>query len=54
MEEFLTGVLQSSFSIAVAGYLLVRMESRLDALAEAIVRLQAAIERIGGDVHGRA
>ncbi len=45
MEEFLTGVVQSTFSIAVAGYLLVRMEARLDALTEAIARLRAAIER---------
>jgi hypothetical protein len=45
MEEFLTGVVQSTFSIAVAGSLLVRMEARLDGLTEAITRLRAAIER---------
>ena len=45
MEEFLTGVVQSTFSIAVAGYLLVRMEARLDGLTEAITRLRTAIER---------
>ncbi|MDL2264285.1 YvrJ family protein [Synergistaceae bacterium OttesenSCG-928-I11] len=37
--------MQSTFSIAVAGYLLVRMEARLDGLTEAITRLRAAIER---------
>ena len=47
MEEFLTAVLQNSFSVVVAGYLLVRMENRLEGLTAAIVRLQAAIERMG-------
>lgn len=45
MEDFLAGVVQSTFSIAVAGFLLVRMESRLDGLTDAITRLQMAIER---------
>ena len=47
MEEFLTAVLQNSFSVVVAGYLLVRMENRLDGLTSAIARLQATIERTG-------
>ncbi|MDR3280202.1 MAG: YvrJ family protein [Synergistaceae bacterium] len=43
MEEFLVGVLDGTFSIAVAGYLLIRMERRLDELTSAIVSLQTAI-----------
>ena len=52
MEAFLTAALQNSFSVVVAGYLLVRMEGRLDGLTSAIARLQATIERTergGGD-----
>ena len=44
MEEIVAGVLESTFSIAVAAYLLVRMESRLDELTTAITRLQSAID----------
>ena len=47
MEDFLTAVLQNSFSVVVAGYLLVRMENRLEGLTSAIARLQTAIERVG-------
>jgi hypothetical protein len=43
MEDFLAGVVQNTFSIAVAGYLLIRMERRLDDLTSAIVRLETAI-----------
>jgi len=39
--------LQSGFSIAVASYLLVRMESKLEALTLAIRDLQAALNRSG-------
>jgi hypothetical protein len=46
MDEFLVGVLEGTFSIAVAGYLLIRMESRLDCLTSAIVRLEAAIQEM--------
>ena len=44
MEDIIAGVLESTFSAAVAAYLLVRMESRLDELTTAITRLQSAIE----------
>jgi hypothetical protein len=44
MEDFIAGALQGTFSIAVAGYLLVRMEDRLDKLTTAITRLEAAID----------
>lgn len=46
MDEFLTAVLQNSFSVVVAGYLLVRMENRLEGLTGAIARLQATIEHM--------
>ncbi len=36
MEEFLNSALQSGFSVAVAAYLLIRMEKRLESLGEAI------------------
>jgi hypothetical protein len=45
VEDFFSGVLQNTFSIAVAAWLLVRMEGRLDGLTDAITRLQMAIER---------
>lgn len=53
MDEFYTGLVQNTFSIVVAGYLLVRMEARLDRLADAISRLRAAIERRPGTDGGR-
>lgn len=43
MEQILAETVQSSFSIVVAAYLLVRMEGRLDELAKAISGLQQAI-----------
>lgn len=45
MEELISSIAQSTFSIAVAAYLLVRMESRIDRLSEAIVELRRAIEQ---------
>lgn len=45
MEEFFTGLLQSTFSIAVAAYMLVKMEHRIDALTEAIIELRRVIEQ---------
>lgn len=44
MDDFLASTIQSTFSIAVAAFLLVRMESRLSELSSAITRLQAVIE----------
>lgn len=43
--------LQNGFSVAVAAYLLVRMEKRLDELTEAIRRLESAITHIGGGMN---
>lgn len=45
MDELISSIAQSTFSIAVAAYLLVRMEARLDRLNEAIAELRRAIER---------
>jgi len=36
VEEFLNSAIQSGFSVAVAAYLLIRMEKRLEDLGEAI------------------
>ncbi len=50
MEDFLANAAQSGFSIAVAAYLLIRMESRLDSLSRAIQDLRLAIvgeKRVG-------
>ena len=44
MEDFVAGTIQNTFSVAVAAFLLVRMESRLGELSCAIARLQAVIE----------
>ncbi|MDR0764936.1 MAG: YvrJ family protein [Synergistaceae bacterium] len=43
MEETLINFAEGAFSIAVAGFLLVRMERRLDELTSAIARLESAI-----------
>lgn len=43
MEDFMSTVVQSGFSVAVAAYLLVRMERRLEELSSAIRDLHAAI-----------
>lgn len=44
MEEFLEKMLQHSFSIAVASYLLVRMDKRVEELTKAVVHLVTVIE----------
>ncbi|MDD4836581.1 YvrJ family protein [Dethiosulfovibrio salsuginis] len=43
MEELLASVAQNGFSIAVAAYLLIRMESRVESLSQAIQELRLAI-----------
>jgi len=48
MEELLRSALQNGFSIAVAAFLLVRMESRLEALTLAINDLRSVL-RPGGN-----
>ncbi len=44
MEDFMSTVVQNGFSVAVAAFLLVRMERRLEELSSAIRDLKAAIE----------
>ena len=43
MEDFMSTVVQNGFSVAVAAFLLVRMERRLEELSEAIRDLHSAI-----------
>ena len=43
MEDFLIGLIENTFAVVVAAYLLIRMERRLDDLASAIARLETAI-----------
>ena len=43
MEEFVSSAIQSGFAVAVAAYLLVRMEKRLEDLTQAISELRFAI-----------
>ncbi len=44
MEELIGNVMQSSFSVAVAAYLLVRMDKRMEELTKAVVHLGAVME----------
>lgn len=48
MEDFVASVAQGGFAVAVAAYLLVRMERRLDELTQAIRDLQFVIANRGG------
>jgi hypothetical protein len=45
MEEFMANVLQNGFSVAVASYLLVRMDHRMEELTRAVIQLGTVIER---------
>jgi hypothetical protein len=47
MDETLMNFAEGAFSIAVAGFLLIRMERRLDDLTSAIARLESAILGMG-------
>lgn len=44
MEDFMGSMLQNGFSIAVASFLLVRMDKRLEELTKAVVHLGSVIE----------
>ena len=44
MEELIGNVMQSSFSVAVAAYLLVRMDKRMEELTRAVLHLGSVIE----------
>ncbi len=48
MDELIATMMQSGFSVAVAAFLLVRMERRLEDLTLAIRELHAAIARGAG------
>ena len=43
MDEFLKSLIENSFSVVVAAFLLIRMERRLDDLTAALARLEIAI-----------
>lgn len=44
MEGFVGELMQSSFSIAVASYLLVKMDKRMEELTRAVINLSSVIE----------
>ena len=44
MEDFITNIAQTSFSIVVASYLLIRMEKRMEELSKAVVNLTSVIK----------
>ncbi|MEA4871537.1 MAG: YvrJ family protein [Synergistaceae bacterium] len=45
MEDLMASVLQNGFSVAVASYLLIRMDRRMEELTRAVVQLGTVIER---------
>lgn len=46
MEELLTSAVQTGFSVAVASYLLVRMEGRMEALNQTLRELEVVLARM--------
>lgn len=44
MEELLSSIVQTGFSIVVASYLLVRMDKRMEELTRAVIHLGAVLE----------
>lgn len=52
MEDIInTGALEGMFSVAVAAYLLVRMERKLEALNSTLIELTVAVRTAYGDRH---
>ena len=45
MDELTSSMIQNGFSIAVASYLLIRMEKRLEDLTKAVLRLDSVMEK---------
>lgn len=45
MEELTANMIQNGFSVAVAAYLLVRMDRRLEELTKAVVNLGTVMEK---------
>ncbi|WP_455597350.1 YvrJ family protein [Cloacibacillus porcorum] len=46
MDELMGSIIQNGFSIAVASFLLVRMDRRLEDLTKAVISLGAVMEKI--------
>ena len=44
MEELMSSIVQTGFSIAVASYLLVRMDRRMEELTRAVIHLGVVLE----------
>ena len=44
MDELMGSIIQNGFSIAVASFLLVRMDKRLEELTKAVISLGAVLE----------
>ena len=49
MEDFTANMLQNGFSIAVASYLLIRMDRRMEELTRAVVHLGSVMEGKGSN-----
>ncbi|OUO93447.1 YvrJ family protein [Cloacibacillus sp. An23] len=45
MEEFAASMVQNGFSVAVASYLLIRMDRRLEELTKAVINLGNVMEK---------
>jgi len=45
MEDLMASILQNGFSVAVASYLLIRMDRRMEELTRAVIQLGTVIER---------
>lgn len=50
MQEIIKATIQTGFAVAVAAYLLVRLEARLEELTRAIQELKIAVAKIEGRV----
>ena len=46
MDELIGRIVQTGFSIAVASFLLIRMEKRLEELTKAVISLGSVIEKL--------
>ncbi|MDY2985962.1 YvrJ family protein [Synergistes jonesii] len=46
MDELIGSIVQTGFSIAVASFLLIRMEKRLEELTKAVISLGSVIEKL--------
>lgn len=46
MDELIGSIVQTGFSIAVASFLMIRMEKRLEELTKAVISLGSVIEKL--------